>query len=70
MRNAYTVLVGKPEGKKHLGNLDVDGKIIIGPITAFFEHCDEPSGSVKARNFLTRRTSIHFSGKTLCHDLS
>jgi hypothetical protein len=29
MRNAYNILVGKPEGKKTLGGLGVDGRIIL-----------------------------------------
>jgi len=29
MRNAYKILVGKPEGKNHSGDLGVDGKIIL-----------------------------------------
>jgi hypothetical protein len=29
IRNAYNILVGKPEGKNHLEDLDVDGKIIL-----------------------------------------
>jgi hypothetical protein len=28
-RNGYEVLVGKPEGREHLENVVVDGKIII-----------------------------------------
>jgi hypothetical protein len=28
-RGAYTVLVGRPEGKNHLKNLGVDGRIIL-----------------------------------------
>jgi hypothetical protein len=28
LRNAYNILVGKPEGKNHLGDLGVDGRII------------------------------------------
>jgi hypothetical protein len=28
-RNVYDILVGKPEGKQHLGRLHVDGKIIL-----------------------------------------
>jgi hypothetical protein len=28
-RGVYRVLVGKPEGKKPLGNPDVDGRIIL-----------------------------------------
>jgi hypothetical protein len=28
-RNAYTILVGKPEGRNHSVDLDVDGNIII-----------------------------------------
>jgi hypothetical protein len=28
MRNAYTILVGKPEGRAHLGDLGKDGKIM------------------------------------------
>jgi len=29
MRNAYTILVGRPEGKNHLGDLSVDRRIIL-----------------------------------------
>jgi len=29
MINAYHILVGKPEGKKHSKDLSVDGKIIL-----------------------------------------
>jgi hypothetical protein len=29
MRNAYNILVGKPEGKNHLEDLDVDRKMIL-----------------------------------------
>ena len=32
-RGAYRVLVGKPEGKNHWGDLDVDGWIILGWIS-------------------------------------
>ena len=32
-RGAYRVLVGKPEGKRPLGRLDVDGWIILGCIS-------------------------------------
>jgi hypothetical protein len=28
MRNVYNVLEGKPEGKKQLGNLETNGRII------------------------------------------
>jgi hypothetical protein len=28
-RSAYSILVGKPEGKNHLEDLDVDGRIIL-----------------------------------------
>jgi hypothetical protein len=28
-RNAYNILVGKSEGKNHLENLGVDGRIIL-----------------------------------------
>jgi hypothetical protein len=28
-RGLYRVLVGKPEGKKPLGNLDIDGRLIL-----------------------------------------
>jgi hypothetical protein len=30
MRNVYSILVGKPEGKNHLEDLGIDGKIILG----------------------------------------
>jgi hypothetical protein len=29
MRNAYSILVGKPEGRDHSKSLGVDGKIIL-----------------------------------------
>jgi hypothetical protein len=29
MRNAYNILVGKPEGKNHSEHQGVDGKIIL-----------------------------------------
>jgi hypothetical protein len=29
MRDAYRVLVGKPEGKSHLGDPGIDGRIIL-----------------------------------------
>jgi len=29
MRDVYRVLVGKPKGKSHLGDPDVDGRIIL-----------------------------------------
>jgi hypothetical protein len=29
MRNAYSILVGKPKWKTELGNVDVGGKIIL-----------------------------------------
>ena len=32
-RGAYRVLVGKSEGKNHWGDLDVDGRIILGWIS-------------------------------------
>ena len=28
-RGVYRVLVGKPEGKRRLGDLDIDGRIIL-----------------------------------------
>jgi hypothetical protein len=28
-RTAYTILVGKPEGKSHLEDLGVDGNVIL-----------------------------------------
>ena len=32
-KGVYTVLVGKPEGKKHWGDLGIDGWIILGRIS-------------------------------------
>jgi hypothetical protein len=29
MRNAYSILVGKPEGKGHSDDLGVDGRVIL-----------------------------------------
>jgi len=31
-RNSYRVLVGKPEGRRHLEDPDVDGRIILNYI--------------------------------------
>ena len=36
-RGVHRVLVGKPEGKRPLGNLDVDGRIILGWIFGKWE---------------------------------
>jgi hypothetical protein len=36
-RGAYRVLVGRPEGKSHLKDLDIDGRIILKWI---FKKCD------------------------------
>jgi hypothetical protein len=36
-RGVHTVLVGKPEGKSHWGDQDVDGKIILRWIFRKFE---------------------------------
>jgi hypothetical protein len=51
-------LVGKPEGRDHLEDLDVDGKIVL-EWTEFIwfrigycEHCNVPSSSVKVGKFL------------------
>ena len=32
-RGVYRVLVGKPEGRNHWGDLGVDGRIILGRIS-------------------------------------
>jgi len=29
LRNAYKILIGNPEGRDHLGELGVDGRIIL-----------------------------------------
>jgi hypothetical protein len=44
-RNAYEILVGKPEGKNHLEDLGVDVNIRLYLPT-------EPSGSIKGRELL------------------
>jgi len=31
-RGVYRVLVGKPEGRDHLGDPGIDGRIILSPI--------------------------------------
>jgi len=36
-RVVYRVLVGKPEGKRPLGDLDVDGWIILGRISRMWD---------------------------------
>jgi hypothetical protein len=28
-RGAYRILVGKPEGRRHLGDPDIDGRVIL-----------------------------------------
>jgi hypothetical protein len=56
---ACEIIVGKPERKTPLGNLGIDGRMLLkwrvlpGLIrAAFFEHSNEHSGSVKGRKFL------------------
>jgi hypothetical protein len=71
-RNAYKILVGKPEGKRRLGRrrrrwednikMDVKGINVIAwtgvkwikmdAVAGSCEHGDEPSGSIKGREFL------------------
>jgi hypothetical protein len=71
-RGAYRVLVGKPEGRKPLGDPGIDGRIILGwisgsgmgvcgldgassgygQVACACECGDEPSGSIKCREFL------------------
>jgi hypothetical protein len=64
-RGAYSALVGKPEGRNHLEDPDVDGRIILKWI---FERLDgghrldqsgsgygnEHSGSIKCGEFLEK----------------
>ena len=38
-RVVYRVLVGKPEGRNHLGDLGVDGRIILGWIFRRWDVC-------------------------------
>jgi hypothetical protein len=73
MKNAYSILVRKPEGKRPLGrprhrwedNIRKDHRKIRvrvcgldslgseqGPVAGFCEHGNEPSGSIKGREFL------------------
>jgi hypothetical protein len=61
-RGVYRVLVGRPEGKRPRGrprrrwenNIKMNlrgrtgfGRLRIGPVADFFEHGNEPSGSIK-----------------------
>jgi hypothetical protein len=68
MKSAYKILVGKPERKRPLGRLCIDGMIILlwllskfglhssGPgkvaVAGYCEWSNEPSGSVKGGEFL------------------
>ena len=69
-REVHRVLMGKPEGKRPLGDPDADGRIILRWIFRKWEEVvgtgwswlrigtGEPSGSKNAGNFLTScRTS-------------
>jgi len=38
-RGVYRVLVGKPEGRNHWGDLGIDGQIILGWISRRWEVC-------------------------------
>jgi hypothetical protein len=65
-RGAYRALVGKPEGRNHLEDPGVDGRIILKciferlsggnldwiDIAQDSERNDEPSGFIKCREFL------------------
>jgi hypothetical protein len=81
MINTYKILVGKLEGRNHLEDLDVDGKIIRGPFAKFVDSPYYPElefcvGAVtvafsmylpwQAMHFLQRST--HFF-KTCCRPL-
>jgi hypothetical protein len=66
MRSAYSILVGKPEGKSHLEDLGVDGWVILqwercgldasssekGSVAGSCEHGNEPAGCIKGNEFL------------------
>jgi hypothetical protein len=65
MRNAYKILVGKPEGKRPFGRYrrrcedlmnTVQGIVSSGsgqgPVRGCCEHGNEPSGSIKGGEFL------------------
>jgi hypothetical protein len=66
-RNAYTILVGNPEGKNHWEDQDVAGWTILkwildsmgwygldryGPVEGSCEHGNEPSDSIKCSEVL------------------
>jgi hypothetical protein len=62
MRNAYRVLVGKPERKRPLGRPSCRGKLggrmwigfillKTGPVVGSCEYGNETSGSIKGREF-------------------
>jgi hypothetical protein len=40
MRNIYTVLIGRPEGKCKLADLGVDGRIMLKCILIIYEVVD------------------------------
>jgi hypothetical protein len=55
LRNAYNIFVGKPEGKRPFGRCRQRDAKIIGLAQDrgwFYEHSNEPSGSIKCGEFL------------------
>jgi hypothetical protein len=61
MRNAYKILVGKPEGERPLGSLGSGQGLVAGCCNH-----NEPPTSIKG-NFLTSWVTISFSRRTLFH---
>jgi hypothetical protein len=59
-RGAYRALVGKPEGRNHLEDPGIDGRIIL-KLT-----CERLDGG----HFLSSSGRFSFSGRTLLHGVS
>jgi len=45
VKNAHKVLVGKPEGKRHLEDLHVDGRIVLECILGMVGRCGVDASS-------------------------
>jgi hypothetical protein len=51
-RGAYRILVGNPDGKDHLEDPSVDGRIILKRIFSSCKRSNELPGSIKSAEFL------------------
>jgi hypothetical protein len=70
MRNAYTVSVGKPEGKKQLGKSRRRGTAWYWPPAGTSELDNEPLDLVQEGSFLIRLATTSFSTRNQLHGAS